>query len=109
MLNMKLSLGKRRTRCLIGYIKITNPLNQHNLENQSSQGFSCLTFVDRKTNIDWISSALCGVILLLYKMPLDIEGALQIWTCYFFQEHVIESECGVENEKGRMYWKQIHI
>ena len=38
-------------------------------------------------------------ILLLYKMPLDTEGALQIWTCYFFQEHVIESGCGVENEK----------
>lgn len=42
MLNTKLCLGKRTIKWRVGY----NPLNQHNLENQSNQVFGCLTFVE---------------------------------------------------------------
>lgn len=67
MLNTKLHLGKRTIKWHVGY----NPLNQHNLENQSNQVFGCLTFVDKTASR---LNFLCFIwwFLLLYKMPLDI-------------------------------------
>lgn len=50
MLNMKLHVGKRRTKWLVGYIKTANPLNEHSLENQSNQVLGRLTFVDKTTS-----------------------------------------------------------
>lgn len=71
MLNTKLHLGKRRIKWHSGYVKTANPLNQHNLENQSNQVFGYLTFVDNMTSR---LNFLCFIwwVLLLYKMSLDI-------------------------------------